>query len=51
MIGATPQRVSELLHEGKGDFRAALLSVLAAYHPDENERELERRCAELARSL
>lgn len=50
-IGLTPQRVSELLREGMGDFRAALLGVMADYHPDETERQLETRCMELAREL
>ena len=44
-------RVSELLHEAMGDYRAALLSVMASHHPNESERELEKRCEELGREL
>ncbi len=50
-LDVTPQRASELLREGMRDYRAALLSVMAAHHPEETERELERRCEELAREL
>lgn len=51
LIGLPAQRVSELLREAMGDFRAALLGVMAEFHPDESERELERRCEKLAQEL
>lgn len=46
-----PQRVSELLHEAKSEFRAALLEVMESLLPAATEKELLLRCAELARDL
>ena len=32
-------------------FRAALLEVLASYHPEDTKEELERRCVEIFTAL
>lgn len=50
-VGLDPQRISEILTEAKAEYRAALLEVMATYFPNDTERELETRCAELARML
>ncbi|MBL8768070.1 MAG: hypothetical protein JNL94_11920, partial [Planctomycetes bacterium] len=50
-LGLDGQRVSEYLHDAKGEYRAALLEVMAGYFPQASERELAERCAELARLL
>lgn len=50
-LGIDAQRVSEHLHDAKGEYRAALLEVMAGYFPQASEKELAERCAELARLL
>lgn len=50
-LGIDAQRVSEHLHDAKGEYRAALLEIMAGYFPQASERELADRCAELARLL
>lgn len=44
-------QVYQSLHEAKADFRRALLVVLREAQPDATQQQLERQCAELARSL
>lgn len=39
--------IYRLLERGKKEFRASLVAVMAVYHPDDTESELERRCADL----
>jgi len=39
------------LSRGRKEFRAALLEVLASYHPEDTKEELERRCVEIFTAL
>jgi RNA polymerase sigma factor (sigma-70 family) len=45
------ERVYEMLKEARRDFRAALLEVLASYHPGSTEAELEQHGMQLLQSL
>ncbi len=47
-LGIDAQRVSELLYEGKLEYRAALFEIVASYFPKASEREIEDRCREIA---
>lgn len=49
--GVPVERVYEVLREARAEFRAALLEVMAAYHPTSNEIQLEALCVELLASL
>ncbi|MEZ5966271.1 MAG: sigma-70 family RNA polymerase sigma factor [Planctomycetota bacterium] len=45
------ERVYELLREARTEFRATLLEVMATYHPNSTEAEVERLCVDLLASL
>lgn len=47
-LGVDVERVYEMLGVARKEFRAALLAVMAGYHPELSERELEEKCSELA---
>ena len=45
------ERIYEMLHQAKADYRAALLEVMAQHHPGATKADLERICGELAGRL
>ena len=45
------ERVHERLKQGRKEFGACVMEVMAELHPDDNRAQLERRCGELARFL
>ena len=45
------ERVYEMLHQAKAEYRSALLDVVGHHHPGATKVDLERLCAELAGHL
>ncbi len=50
-LDVTVERVYEMLHQAKSEYRAALLDVMASHHPGATRSDLERICGELAGHL
>lgn len=47
-LGIQVERVYEMLHQAKADYRSALLEVVSQHHPGAAKADLERICTELA---
>lgn len=47
-LGVQVERVYEMLHQAKAEYRRALLEVVSQHHPGATRADLERICGELA---
>lgn len=50
-MGLPVERLYEVLREARLEYRAVLVEVMAGYHPNSSEAEVERLCVELLSSL
>ena len=50
-LGLDVATVYPLMTKARKEFKAALIEVMAGYHPEENLEQLERRCIELLKAL